>query len=155
MVNILWILADVLRAKDDHAVYTVLELRSYRPLNLQSPTLLWSSPRIATPVQLLPLNPLSPCPLLLQLPTLPFPCSRCCLQGSLSRPIPTLLSSTAWEGGAASSAVWSDMGSERTLAPSGHEQILWEPKCLLQLDLGTRPVYPLLHAIWVSDGRSS
>ena len=44
------------------------------------------------------------------------------------------------------------MGSERTSAPSDHEQILWEPKCLmLQLELGTRPVYPGLHlSLWVT-----
>lgn len=55
-------------------------------------------------------------------------------------------------GGAPSWVVWLEMGSERTSAPSDHEQMLWEPKCLmLQLELGTRPVYPGLHlSLWLT-----
>lgn len=55
-------------------------------------------------------------------------------------------------GGTPSWVVWLEIGFERTSAPSDHEQILLEPKCLmLQLELGTRPVCPGLHlSLWLT-----
>ena len=55
-------------------------------------------------------------------------------------------------GGTPSWVVWLEIGYERTSAPSDHEQILWEPECLmLQLELGTRPICPGLHlSLWLT-----